>query len=197
MDELARKRRHPSAVPEPGTRPEDDLAQRERVARADDHVAELRDAGAETDDEKAAGRDSDAAERDALAEALPHDAPMQEVRHRARQDREEAASDRTSAGSDRSRAQGDRSDSQHGRVRASNDRSAAAQAMTQLRQLMDEAEARTKDMLVIAEAQGRLMNQQGLSAPLALINVAVRAIHDETPLGEAARKMLKAQHPAD
>jgi hypothetical protein len=192
-DELARRRRvRDDRTPPPDSRSVgDDLADRERVASADDQGAETRDDEARDSDSAAAARDRAAERRDRESDAQMADAPPTEVRQRARHDRAEAAEDRVSSVGDRGRARQDRTTARSNRARAAADRSAAADAVAYLRELLDRAEDNSEDMLLIGQAQGKIMAAHGLDPGQALLEVFTRAANDGTELGPAALRIVE------
>jgi hypothetical protein len=177
-----------------GTNParsvEDDLAQRDRAAKADDQVADARDAEARTADTAANARDLDAMQRDFDADIEMVGQPLTTPARHAQRDREAAALDRASAVDDRGRARRDRKIGKHGRNRASGDRTAAMDGVTYLRRLLNVAEGNAEDMLIIGQAQGKVMQDEGIGAAEALIAVAARAAKDRNSLKHAALDII-------
>lgn len=192
-DELAKRRKvRGGRAPQPDSRSvEDDLADRERTAGADDQRADERDEKAQSNDSAASARDRDAERRDLEADEQMTDAPPAEIRQRARYDRAEAARDRGSAGDDRGRAREDRAAAKSGRGRASDDRRAAVAAVAYLRELLDRAEDNAEDMLLIGQAQGKLMAAEDLDPGQALLEVFTRAARDRTELAPAALSIVE------
>jgi hypothetical protein len=192
-DELAQRRRvRGGRAPQPDPPSvEDDLADRERTAGADDQRADERDDEARGSDSAAADRDRDAERRDLEADEQMTDVPPTAIRKRARYDRAEAARDRDSAGDDRGRASQDRTVAKSGRARASDDRSAAAATVAYLRDMLNRAEDNAEDMLLIGQAQGKLMAAEDLDPGQALLEVFTRAARDGTELGPAALRIVE------
>jgi hypothetical protein len=192
-DELAQRRRlRGGRAPRPDSGSvEDDLLDREQRAGADDEHADERDDEARGGDTDAAARDRDAERRDVEADEQMTDAPPAAVRQRARYDRAEAARDRGSAVGDRGRARHDRITAKSGRARAADDRSAAFAAVGKMRELLDRAEDNAEDMLLIGQAQGKLMAAEGLDPGQALLEVFSRAARDGTELAPAALRIVE------
>jgi len=191
-DELAQRRIRRDRPPNASARDiEDDLADRDQAASADDRAADARDDEAIGGDSAASARDQAAEQRDAEAAEEMADAPPAAVRERAQHDRDQAARDRDEAVDDRGRARRDRRTAKSGRARASDDRSAAADAVAHLRQLLDRVEDNSEDMLLIGQAQGKLMSARGLNPGEALLEVFTRAAHDGTELGPAALHIVE------
>jgi hypothetical protein len=193
VDESAHLPRRVSHKPGPTEVPhrvEHDLAQRDRAARVDDQLADAYDVEARFADAAASARDLAASERDVDAETEMSVGPLTTSDYRGRRDREAAARDRTCAVDDRARARRDRKTAKQGRNRASGDRSVAAEGVAYLRDLLDEAEDHAEDMLVVGQAQGKLMQQQGVGAAEALIAVAARAARDHLALKHAALSIV-------
>jgi hypothetical protein len=165
---------------------EDDLSERDRAARADDQVADDRDGEARTADTAANARDLAAMQRDFDADIEMVGQPLTTAARRAQRDREAAALDRAGAVDDRGRARLDRKTGKHGRNRASGDRTAAMEGVACLRQLLNDAEDNAEDMLIVGQAQGKLMQDEGVGAAEALIAVAARAAKDHKSLRSAA-----------
>jgi hypothetical protein len=193
VDESAHLPRLVSRGPRPTEVPhrvEHDLARRDRAARVDDERADAYDVEARFADAAAGARDLAAVERDVDAETEMSVGPLTTSDYRGRRDREAAARDRTCAVDDRARARRDRTTAKQGRNRASGDRSVAAEGVSYLRDLLDEAEDNAEDMLVVGQAQGKLMQQRGFGAAEALIAVAARAAQDHLALKHAALSIV-------
>ena len=171
---------------QPGRRPEDDLAERDRAAEADDQYAHARDLEADDDDQEAAAHDVIADERDADAEQLDPQAQAD----RAPDDRHEAGEDRQLAAEDRDRARGDRTAAEHQRHRAGEDRGAADGAVAELRGLLLRAEDDAEAARVITQAQDTIMTAPGKGPLQALLVLAMRAAEDRCELQDAARSIL-------
>ena len=172
---------------QPARRPEDDLAERDRVAEADDEYAHARDVEAEDDDQEAAERDRVAADRDAKAETRDAEAEAA----MAPRDRQDAAEDRQEAAEDRDRARGDRAVSEQQRGRASGDRGAAHDAVAELRGLLFRAEDDAEAMAVVGQAQGMIMAARGSDPLEALLELSARAARDKSELQDAAQSIVR------
>jgi hypothetical protein len=172
---------------------EDELAQRDHAAEVDDDVADDRDVEAGIADTAANARDRAAMERDFDADMEMVGQPLTTPARRAQRDREAAAADRGAAVDDRGRARRDRKTAQQGRKRASGDRTAAMEGVVYLRGLLDEAEDNAEDMLLIGQAQGKLMREGAVSAGEALLAVATRAAREQKNLKYAALDIVNEE----
>lgn len=177
------------------------LAERALRAEDDDVAAELRDRLAHMDDAAAKARDGVAATRDDEAAVRERTAYESALRRGVSTDprpgsgdRLAAASDRTSAMKDRGRSRHDRKAAQQDRTRAAADRGAATAAAARLEEIMMEAEAKaddaTENMLIIGQAQGRLMQARGITAAEALLELFRRASDERTELRVAAHSIV-------
>jgi hypothetical protein len=164
----------------------DDLAQRDRAASIDDEVADARDAAAMLADTAASARDVAAMERDFEADIEMTRGPMTTAAVRAQRDREAAARDRNQAVDDRSRARQDRKTASQQRSRAADDRNAAAESVVYLGARVDEAENSAADMSIVGQAQGKIMQEEGLNANEALVALALRNARQRQPPSPAA-----------
>lgn len=197
VDELEQRRRRRHGLPGGQQAPEEELTSRDRAAQRDDVVADTRDDRAKVADRDADSRDRAAEERDATADDRDADVMASGAarglpadRVHARSDREQAARDRGKAVDDRGRARRDRKLARQGRERAADDRGAAWDAVVRLRELLSEAEDNAEDMLVIGQAQGRIMTARAVGPAEALLELCARANRDEASLGEAARSIV-------
>lgn len=176
--------------------PDYELAQRERVAAADGAAAAERDAAAKSADVLAASRDRAADKRDRVADSVAA-APAGTIREQAASDRQAAARDRHEAYRDRWRSRRDRVTAGLGRQRATDDRKAAMDALAYLRSLSDLAESNGEDMLLIGQAQGKIMEAEGMKAAEALIEIFAYAVRDGIELAPAARRILSVRVAQD
>jgi hypothetical protein len=188
-DELALRRRT-NATESASRHPEADLGKRERVAAADDRAADERDNQAEAADQTAWVRDRLADQRDTETEAMMAGAPPEMLRRRAADDREAAADDRASALDDRFDSHIARKRSKSERDRAADDRDALGSALAYVRELAEQAEDKAEHRLLIGQAQGRLMEAQGIEAAEALLEVFKEAARTNADLAQAARQVV-------
>jgi len=65
-------------------------------------------------------------------------------------------------------------------------------ALAYLRLLSNLAEENAEDMLLIGQAQGRIMDADRVTATEALVELFAHAVRDETDLAAAARRILRA-----
>lgn len=197
-DEVARRRRARATKP-PSRHTEAGLEKRdrERVAEADDQAADERDDQAEAADQSASIRDRVADKRDAESVAVIADAPPETVRRRAAEDREAAADDRSSALDDRFESHIARKRSKSERDRAADDRDAARSTLAYVRDLVDQAEDKADDTLLIGQAQGQLMKAQGVGAAEALLEVFKEAARTNRDLAGAARQVVHRLRAGD
>lgn len=168
----------------------------ERVLGADDEdrLAEARDDLAQTADVSAAKRDWAAEDRDAVSEAYDEVATPPAGRQRAAHDRRAAAEDRDDALDDRTRARRDRRMSSLARGQAAWDRNDAASAVADLREMLLEAEDSAEAMVLVGQAQGKLMERHQYSALEAICQLAVEAEQAQTDLHDAARRLTQDVH---
>lgn len=166
---------------------DDDAADaRDQVAKSEDAAANLRDREAEARDDAATDRDKGA------ADPMVPDPPASVLRRRAAADREDAAHDRAGAVDDRGRASRDRKNAHRDRERAARDRAAATETVGELRALLDRAEENPDDMLLIGQAQARLMDERGLVAADAILELCTQAGREQVELRVVAERVVTA-----
>ena len=120
------------------------------------------------------------------------DPPASVLRRRAAEDREDAAQDRASAVDDRGRASRDRKNAHWDRERAARDRASATEGLGNLRGLLDRAEENPDDMLLIGQAQARLMDERGMVAADAILELLTRAGREKVELRVVAERVVTA-----
>lgn len=171
----------------------------DRVFGADDEdrLADARDELAQHADVSAAKRDWAAEDRDAVSEAYEEVASPPANQQRAAHDRRAAAADRDDALDDRTRARRDRRMSSLARGQAAWDRNDAAAAVAELRELLLEAEDSAEAMVLVGQAQGRLMERHQYSALEAICQLAVEAERADTDLHDAALRISRDVHDPD
>ncbi len=108
------------------------------------------------------------------------------------EDREDAAQDRASAVDDRGRASRDRKNAHWDRERAARDRASASEGLGNLRGLLDRAEENPDDMLLIGQAQARLMDERGMVAADAILELLTQAGREKVELRVVAERVVTA-----
>jgi hypothetical protein len=160
----------------------DDLADRDRAARADDEQAAKRDVAAGEADRQADRRDAAAEVRDTAAGH--YSVNPERERRRAADDRSHAVEDRRRASQDRESARADRH-------RAAEDRGGAHDAMSMLKGLLYRAEDDDEVMVLVGQAQGMIMAARDATPLQALLELSARAAQDGTELVAAARAIVR------
>ena len=153
---------------------------KQRLADTRDTDANKRDLAAEVRDHDAGVRDRNAQVRDERQAEL---ADSVGPRERAARDRKAAARDRAASDSDRQLARADREVSRW-------DRAVARTVEADLRQALAETDNVAETTLLIGQAQGVIIADQGGDAVDALIELRARAAADDVALLDAARETV-------